>query len=157
MACAHSDAAAPSSIPEKTSFWWIGFCARDCFKHSEAKWHPSLLPRLFSEALETGTAPGLQCTKVEHYERLNARRLESTSVLLPISSRFSQTMGWPSGLSRDHFIPHLPSLQSATLFSKVLLTCNAWTIFRVRFQYHFYRLRLRGSEHNVREVISKTH
>ena len=60
---AHSDADAPSSIPEKTSFWWIGFCARDCFKHLEAKWR--LLPRLFSEALETGTAPGLQCTKLE--------------------------------------------------------------------------------------------
>jgi len=46
-----------SSIPEKVSFCWIGFCARDCFKHSEAKWRQ--LPRLFSEALETGTAPCL--------------------------------------------------------------------------------------------------
>ena len=49
--------------PQQMSFCWNGFSPRDCFKHSEAKWRQ--LPRLFSEALETGTAPGLQCTKVE--------------------------------------------------------------------------------------------
>ena len=55
--CVYTDAGLSSSIPEKSTFCWIGFCARDCFKHSEAKWR--LLPRLFSEALETGTAPCL--------------------------------------------------------------------------------------------------
>ena len=64
--CTTSDALNPSSIScesEEMPFCWNGFCARDCFKHSEAKW--PLLLRLFSEALETGTAPGLQCTKLE--------------------------------------------------------------------------------------------
>ena len=48
---------------------------------------------------------------------------------------------WPlAGLSRDHFIPHLLILQSATLLNKVLLTCNAWTMFRRRFRYEIHRL-----------------
>jgi hypothetical protein len=59
----HSECADLSSSLEKISFWWIGFCARDCFKHSEA--NRRLLPRLFSEALEAGNAPELQCTKQE--------------------------------------------------------------------------------------------
>ncbi len=41
-----------------------------------------------------------------------------------------------AGLSRDH-LPHLLILQSATLLNKVLLTCNAWTMFRVRFRLRF--------------------
>jgi hypothetical protein len=48
---------------QQLSFCWNGFSPRDSFKHSEAKWRQ--LPRLFSEAPETGTAPCLQCTKVE--------------------------------------------------------------------------------------------
>ena len=65
--CVHSDSVDLCSILEKASFWWIGFCARDCFKHSEANWR--LLPRLFSEALDAGTAPDLhvQISTVERF------------------------------------------------------------------------------------------
>ena len=36
--CTFSETLHPSSIPEPFCFCWNGFCARDCFKHSEAKW-----------------------------------------------------------------------------------------------------------------------
>ncbi len=38
------------------------------------------------------------------------------------------------------FIPHLLILQIATLLNKVLLTCNAWTMFRVRCRNDFHLL-----------------
>ena len=50
--CTASDSLDPSSSPpiaEQLSFCWNGFCARDCFKHSEAKWRQ--LPWLLSETL----------------------------------------------------------------------------------------------------------
>ncbi len=53
----------PSSNLEKASFCWIGFCARDYSKHSEAKWHQ--LPWLLPETLLTTCRLALQCTKVE--------------------------------------------------------------------------------------------
>ena len=48
---------------EKKSYCWIGFCARDLFKHSEAKWR--VLPSLFSEALELGPTVYKNGTLVE--------------------------------------------------------------------------------------------
>ena len=54
--CTGSDSVNPCSSSkevENKSFCWNGFCARDLFKHSEAKWR--VLPSLFSEALELGT------------------------------------------------------------------------------------------------------
>ena len=100
--CALSDDVAPSSIPEMTSFWWIGFCARDCFKHSEAKW--SLLPSLFSEALDTGTTVYKSGTLILVESSLRAFFCQS-----PVAST------WPwAGLSRDHFIQHRLILESAT-------------------------------------------
>ncbi len=83
--CVFSEAVLSSSIPKKISFFWIGFCARDCFKHSESKWR--LLPRLFSEALETGTAPGQE-------ERSNCYQDERSFANLQPGSRFSLTIGW---------------------------------------------------------------
>ncbi len=53
--CTASDSvnsSSSSSKVQRTSFCWNGFCVRDLFKHSEAKWR--VLPSLFSEALETG-------------------------------------------------------------------------------------------------------
>ena len=64
--CTTSDSIGPSSSPsvaEQLSFCWNGFCARDCFKHSEAKWRQ--LPWLLSETLFPGCRLALQCTKVE--------------------------------------------------------------------------------------------
>ena len=67
-----------------------------------------------------------------------------TLVLLPGRAFFCQSpvaSTWPlAGLSRDHFIPHLLILQSATLLNKVLLTCNAGEIFGSQFRYDFHRL-----------------
>ena len=97
----HSEFADLSSTLEKITFWWIGYCARDCFKHSEANWR--LLPtgRLFSEALrlEAGKAPDLHVQIPKWNASTN---WHSTSVLLPISSRFSRTIGW--ALTESHVI-----------------------------------------------------
>ena len=68
--CTASDSLDPSSSPsiaEQLSFCWNGFCARDCFKHSEAKWRQ--LPWLRSETLFPGCRLALQCTKVERSSR----------------------------------------------------------------------------------------
>ena len=68
--CTTSDSIGPSSSPsfaEQLSFCWNGFCARDCFKHSEAKWRQ--LPWLLSETLFPGCRLALQCTKVERSSR----------------------------------------------------------------------------------------
>jgi hypothetical protein len=42
---------------------WIGFCARDDFKHSEVKWG-QLTWLVFRESMTT-CKPALQCTRVE--------------------------------------------------------------------------------------------
>ena len=74
--CTALDSLDPSSSPssaEQLSFCWNGFCARDCFKHSEAKWRQ--LPWLRSETLFPGCRLALQCTKVER----SSRRLHERS------------------------------------------------------------------------------
>ena len=73
--CTASDSLDPSSSPlnaEQLSFCWNGFCARDCFKHSEAKWRQ--LPWLRSETLFPGCRLALQCTKVERSSRYLGER-----------------------------------------------------------------------------------
>ena len=40
--CAFTEAVLSSSIPEKCTFCWIGYLARDIFKHSI--WNPDPLP-----------------------------------------------------------------------------------------------------------------
>ena len=53
---------------------------------------------------------------------------------------------WPwAGLSRDHFIPHLLILESATLLNKVLLTSNGWKNFQLLFRYQKYHLMARAT------------
>ena len=61
--CALSGGFTPSSNRERFSFCWIGFCARDDFKHSEVKWR--LLPRLVLRESMTTCRLALQCTRVE--------------------------------------------------------------------------------------------
>jgi hypothetical protein len=64
--CTASDSVNPCSSSvedEKKSYCWNGFCARDLFKHSEAKWR--VLPSLFSEALELGPTVYKNGTLVE--------------------------------------------------------------------------------------------
>ncbi len=65
---------------EKSTFCWIGFCARDDeFKHSEAKW--CQLPWLLSETLLTTCRLTLQCTKVERSPIYLGERFESFAKL----------------------------------------------------------------------------
>ena len=64
--CAFAEAVLASSIPEKFTFCWIGYLARDIFKHSEVKWRQ--LPWLRSETLLPTCMLVLQCTKVERSE-----------------------------------------------------------------------------------------
>ncbi len=45
--CTFSEALNPSSIPESLCFCWNGLCARDCFKHSEARLRVLPSPRQF--------------------------------------------------------------------------------------------------------------
>ncbi len=53
----------PSSNRERFSFCWIGFCARDDFKHLEFKWRQ--LPWLVLRESMTSCRLALQCTRVE--------------------------------------------------------------------------------------------
>ena len=88
--CTASDSLDPSSSPliaEQLSFCWNGFCARDCFKHSEAKWRQ--LPWLRSETLFPGCRLAQQKLRYS-VQKWNARPDPSTSVLLPISRPFKQ-------------------------------------------------------------------
>jgi hypothetical protein len=55
----------PSLNCEGFSFCWIGFCARDDFKHSEVKWR-LLHWQVLRESLTTCRL-ALQCTRVERY------------------------------------------------------------------------------------------
>ncbi len=70
--CACSEFTCPSSTLEKVPFCWIGFCARDDFKHSEAKWRQ--LPWSLSETLLTTCRLTLQCTKLERSPRALGER-----------------------------------------------------------------------------------
>ena len=132
--CASSECYALCSSLKKNTFCWNGFCARDCFKHSEAKWR--VLPSLLSEALETGPTV---------YK-------SGTLVLVPGRAFFCQSpvvSARPlAGLSRDHFIPRLLILQSATLLNKLLLTSNGWMAlwgtFGLLFRYHFHHVMFTG-------------
>ncbi len=61
--CAFSGGFTPSSIRKRFSFCWIGFCARDDFKHLEVKWRQ--LPWLVLRESMTSCRLALQCTRVE--------------------------------------------------------------------------------------------
>ena len=61
-----SEALDQSSIPESFSFCWNSFCARDYFKHSEAKWR--MLPS-FSQSVLRGSRDS-PCTEPTVYKSL---------------------------------------------------------------------------------------
>ena len=68
--CAFSGGFTPSSNRERISFCWIGFCARDDFKHSEVRWRqtPSVAlagPLRVNDNLQTGPTVYKSGTLVE--------------------------------------------------------------------------------------------